>query len=141
MHGAYDLIIHSYGPEKHVASVHVEVPDYMTADEIDEMERRISTAVYAKHGVIMAGIGIYSMNTKDEEIRALKSRVISLTATHENVLQVHGFYLNKPTKTVSVDVILDFSTPDMQAEFETIQKELETVFPQYKFNLVMDLDA
>ena len=141
VHGAYDLIIHSYGPEKHVASVHVEVPDYMTADEIDEMERRISTAVYAKHGVIMAGIGIYSMNTKDEEIRALKSRVISLITTHENVLQVHGFYLNKETKTVSVDVILDFATPDMQAETEQIKKELSVVFPQYTFHIINDIDA
>ena len=141
VHGAYDLIIHSYGPEKHVASVHVEVPDYMTADEIDEMERRISAAVYAKHGVIMAGIGIYSMNTKDEEIRALKSRVISLITTHETVLQVHGFFLNKETKTVSVDVILDFSTPDMQAETEEIKKELSIVFPQYKFQIINDIDA
>ncbi len=141
VHGAYDLIIHSYGPEKHVASIHVEVPDYMTADEIDDMERRISNNVYAKHGVIMAGIGIYSMNTKDDEIRALKSRVISLIATHETVLQVHGFYLNKEKATVSVDIILDFETPDMQAETATIKKELETVFPQYKFNITMDLDA
>ena len=141
VHGAYDLIIHSYGPEKHVASVHVEIPDYMTADQIDEMERRISAAVYAKHGVIMAGIGIYSMNTKDEEIRSLKSRVISLITTHENVLQVHGFYLNKETKTVSVDIILDFATPDMQAETEEIRKELSAVFPQYNFQIINDIDA
>ena len=141
VHGAYDLIIHSYGPEKHVASIHVEVPDYMTADEIDEMERRISYDVYAKHGVIMAGIGIYSMNTKDEETRALKSRVIGLIAAHESVLQVHGFYLNKETNTVSVDIILDFATPDMQAETENIKKELAAAFPQYKFHVIMDLDA
>lgn len=141
VHGAYDLIIHSYGPEKHVASIHVEVPDYMTADEIDEMERRISANVYRKHGVIMAGIGIYSLNTQDDNLKTLKSRVISLIATHDSVLQVHGFYFNKETATVHVDVILDFATPDMQSEFETIKKELETVFPQYNFNLVMDLDA
>lgn len=141
VHGAYDLIIHSYGPEKHVASIHVEVPDYMTADEIDEMERRISYNVYAKHGVIMAGIGIYSMNTKDEETRALKSRVIALIASHENVLQVHGFYLHKDTNTVSVDIILDFATPDMQEETEAIKKELAAAFPQYTFQVIMDLDA
>lgn len=141
VHGVYDLIIHSYGPEKHIASAHVEVPDYMTADEIDEMERRISYNVYAKHGVIMAGIGIYSMNTKDDETRTLKSRVIGLISTHENVLQVHGFYLNKETAMVSVDIILDFETPDMQKETEQIKKELSTVFPQYKFNVILDIDA
>ena len=44
--GAYDLFIHNYGPEQQVASIHVEVPDTMTADEIDEMERRIAYEVY-----------------------------------------------------------------------------------------------
>ncbi|MBQ9485956.1 MAG: cation transporter [Clostridia bacterium] len=141
VHGAYDLIIHSYGPEKHLASVHVEVPDVMTADEIDQMERRIAAAVYDKHGVIMTGIGIYSLNTKDDEIKALRSRVISLIATHDSVLQVHGFYINKETSTVSVDVILDFETPDMQAETESIKKELATVFPKYNFHITMDVDA
>lgn len=139
--GAYDLILHSYGPEKHIASIHVEVEDNMTADEIDEMERRIAANVYTKHGVIMSGIGIYSMNTKDDENKKLRSGVFTLIAKHESVLQIHGFYFNKETKTVNVDVILDFETPDMQAEFDAIKKELSENFPQYTFNVVMDLDA
>lgn len=139
--GAYDLILHSYGPEKHIASIHVEVEDNMTADEIDEMERRIAANVYNKHGVIMSGIGIYSMNTKDDESKKLRSAVFTLIAKHESVLQIHGFYFNKETKTVNVDVILDFETPDMQAEFDAIKKELSENFPQYTFNVVMDLDA
>lgn len=141
VHGAYDLIIHSYGPEKLVASIHVEIPDYMTADEIDDMERRIAAKVYERHKVIMTGIGIYSFNTKNDEIKSLKSRVISLIATHDSVLQVHGFHLNQDTMTVNVDIILDFATPDMRAEIESIKNELSTVFPKYNFNIVMDLDA
>lgn len=141
VHGAYDLIIHSYGPEKYIASIHVEIPDFMTAGEIDEMERRISKNVYLKHGVMLTGIGVYSINTKDEEVKTLRSRVLGLIATHDSVLQIHGFNFNKETSTVSLDVILDFETPDMHAEFAAIQRELETVFPQYKFNLVMDIDA
>ena len=141
VHGAYDLIIHSYGPEKHIASIHVEIPDVMTADEIDEMERRIAHNVFIKHGVILTGIGVYALNTKDDLVKTLRSRVIGLITTHDSVLQVHGFNFNKETGTVSVDVILDFESPDMHKEFADIQKELETVFPQYKFNLVMDIDV
>ncbi|MBP5466419.1 MAG: cation transporter [Clostridia bacterium] len=141
VHGAYDLIIHSYGPEKHLASIHVEIPDVMTADEIDEMERRIAHNVYIKHNVILVGIGIYALNTKDDDVKNLRSRVIGLITTHDGVLQVHGFNLNKETATVSVDVILDFEIPDMQAEIDAIKKELETVFPQYTFRLTMDIDA
>ena len=141
VHGAYDLIIHSYGPEKHIASIHVEIPDVMTADEIDDMERRIAHNVYLKHGVILTGIGIYSLNTKDDSVKNLRSHVLGLITTHDSVLQVHGFNYNKDTETVSVDVILDFDLPDMQAEMDEIQKELKTNFPQYNFRLVMDIDA
>lgn len=139
--GAYDLIIHSYGPEKHIASIHVEVPDSMTADQIDKMERDISAAVYLKHGVIMAGIGIYSLNTSDDETQNIRSKVIELIAKHDYVLQIHGFHYDKEKKTVGVDVILDFETPDMQAEYEAIKKELASEFPDYTFNVIMDLDA
>ena len=139
--GAYDLIIHSYGPEKHIASIHVEVPDAMTADQIDKMERDISAAVYLKHGVIMAGIGIYSLNTSDDETQNIRSKVIELIAKHDYVLQIHGFHYDKEKKTVGVDVILDFETPDMQAEYEAIKKELASEFPDYTFNVIMDLDA
>ena len=141
VHGAYDLIIHSYGPEKHLASIHVEIPDVMTADEIDEMERRIAHNVYLKHNVILVGIGIYALNTKDDAVKSLRSRVIGLITTHDGVLQVHGFNFNKETATISIDVILDFDLPDMHAELAAIQKELETVFPQYTFRLTMDIDA
>ena len=139
--GAYDLIIHSYGPEKHIASIHVEVPDAMTADQIDKMERDISAAVYLKHGVIMAGIGIYSLNTSDDETQNIRSKVIELIAKHDYVLQIHGFHYDKEKKTVGVDVILDFETPDMQAEYEAIKKELASEFPDYTFNVIMDLDT
>ena len=113
----------------------------MTADEIDEMERRIAHNVYLKHNVILAGIGIYALNTKDDKIKQLRSRVIGLITTHDSVLQVHGFNFNKETDTVSIDIILDFEIPDMQAEMDGIKKELETVFPEYKFRLTMDIDA
>ncbi len=35
IHGAYDLVINDYGPEKKLASVHVELPDTMTVADLD----------------------------------------------------------------------------------------------------------
>lgn len=139
--GAYDLIIHSYGPEKHIASIHVEVADTLTADEIDRMERNIAAEVYAKHGVIMAGIGIYSLNTKDEETKRLRERVFALLEKRKSVLQIHGFHYDRERKFLNVDVILDFDTPDMQAEHDSIKEELKAEFPDLTVNVIMDLDA
>ena len=139
--GAYDLILHSYGPEKYYGSVHVEVPDTMTADEIDLMERRIAEKVYLAHGVIMTGIGIYSVNTKDDRVAAVRSDVTHRIAAHEGVLQIHGFYLDIERKSMNADVILDFALDDREGEFRRICEEIQAAYPDYKINLAMDIDV
>ena len=141
VNGAYDLILHEYGPEKHVGSVHVEIPDTMTADEIDLLERKLSADVYTAHGVILTGIGIYSMNTKDDEIKRLRSEVTHFVSSHEGVLQIHGFYVNKEAKTVNLDIILDFALPDREATYKEIVCGLQEKFPEWTFNTVMDIDV
>ena len=52
VYGAYDLILNDYGPDIYLGSIHIEVPDYMTAAEIDDLTRKISKDVYKKHSVI-----------------------------------------------------------------------------------------
>lgn len=141
VHGAYDLILHSYGPEKLIGSVHVEVQDTLTAEEIDDMERRIALNVYEKHGVLLTGIGIYSMNTTDDEVKEMRSAVTRAVMSREGVLQLHGFYYNKETKTVSLDVILDFELEDRDRTFAEIEKDLREKFPQTEFRLTMDIDV
>ena len=141
VHGAYDLILHAYGPEKYYGSVHVEVPDTMTADEIDLMERRIAQNVYLKHGVAMTGIGIYSMNTSDDEIKSMRTNVTRIATSHEGVLQVHGFYADTEKKTLNLDVILDFALDDRVGTFEQIKKEIQQAYPDYEIRLALDIDA
>ena len=139
--GAFDLILHSYGPESNIGSVHVEIPDTMSAEEIDLLERQLAGDVYVKHGVILTAIGIYTHNTQDDGIKALRSDVTRIVSAHDGVLQMHGFYANTETKTVHLDIILDFALKDRAAEFETIRRELEEAFPDWTFMLTMDIDA
>ena len=139
--GAYDLILHSYGPEKYFGSVHVEIPDTMTADEIDLMERRIAGRVYEKHGVILAGIGIYSVSTKNDRAAEVRSDVTHRIAAHDGVLQIHGFYYDEEKKIINADVILDFELSDREGEFRRICEEIREAYPDYTVNLVMDIDA
>ncbi len=141
VYGAYDLILHDYGPELLIGSVHIEIPDTMDAAEIDLLERQLGAEIYKKHGVLLAAIGIYSHNTKDDEIRELRSGVTRLVSAHEGVLQLHGFYANKEAKSVNLDIILDFSLPDREKAFAAIRAELEEAYPEWNFNLTMDIDA
>lgn len=138
--GAYDLILHSYGPEDLIGSVHVEVPDTLTADELDAMERRIVQRVFLAHGVVLTGISIYATNTKDPEIAAMRKHVTELVTAHPGVLQIHGFYVDKVNKLLQLDVILDFSLKDRQQTFETIRSEVAAAYPDFHLAMTMDID-
>ncbi len=135
--GAYDLILHSYGPENYIGSVHVEIPDTMSATEIDRMERRIAEKVYAGHGIILAGIGIYTSGGTDE----MRENIYSIIEHHEGVLQVHGYYADSEKKTVSVDIILDFELDDRNAVFTEITNELRAAYPGWTVLTTLDLDV
>ena len=138
--GAYDLILHSYGPERYIGSVHVEVPDTLTAEQIDLMERRIADRVYRKHGVALAGIGIYSHNTKSDEVREMRSDITRLVMSEKGVIQMHGFYVDLVSKTINFDVILDFELPDRFRTFCEIGDRIRSAYPDYELHMTMDSD-
>ena len=139
--GVYDLILHAYGPEQYYGSVHVEIPDTMTAEEIDRMERRIAENVFKKHRVVMTGIGIYSVNTSNDQVKEMRSKVTHMVNAHEGVLQVHGFYVDTEKKSMNLDVILDFALDDRMGTFNKIRDELQQAYPEYQLNMAMDVDV
>ena len=139
--GAYDLILHSYGPDRYVGSVHIEIPDTLTAEEIDSLQRRIAQNVFQKHGVLLGGIGIYSVNSKDDQIKKMRSNITHIIVQHEGVLQIHGFYVDLEKKSISFDVVLDYGVDDRQKLFAQIKNEVENAYPDYVLNMALDIDV
>lgn len=140
VNGAYDLLLHNYGPDTVLGSVHIEVPDTYTADRIDDLSRRIQYEVLKRHGVIIATVGIYSMNTKDDHAAQIKTEITELVMSHEYVIQMHGFYLDEGKKLMSFDIIVDFAAPDSAAIRSRILEELGERFPGYQLYITLDSD-
>ena len=138
--GVYDLILHAYGPDRNVGSVHVEIRDEMTATEIDKMERRISKNVYEKHKLPLTSISIYAMNTSTEETKAIRAKVNEIVMGFEGVLQTHGFRADPEERTITMDIILDFDVKDRKAVSEDIRAALQKAFPDYTLQLTLDID-
>ncbi|MBR3272870.1 MAG: cation transporter [Clostridia bacterium] len=141
VHGAYDLLLHSYGPDRLLGSVHIEVPDTMTVDRLDRLERDIAQKVYSEFGVILTGVSVYSMNTRDDAAARLQQDIRRTVMAHDHVLQMHGFYLDEATKTIRFDVIIDFAAPDRVGEYRRIVEALERQYPGYTFAVALDVDA
>ena len=140
VHGAYDLILHNYGPDYYIGSVHIEVPDTLTADRLDQLERAIAQKVYEEQGVMLTGIGVYARNTKDDEAARLHDAIRRAVMAHDYILQMHGFYLNEAEKTIQFDVVLDFEAPDANALYAEICAEVGALAPGYRLIITPDHD-
>ena len=138
--GAYDLILNNYGPDTWNGSIHIEVPDTCSADQLDQLIRSIQTAVYQKHHVILTAIGVYSVNTKDEEIIEIRKKVQQIVLSHRYVKQMHGFYLNRDYKSMRFDIVISFDAPDRRAVYTEAVSDVQKAFPDYTLQVAMDMD-
>ena len=137
--GAYDLILTNYGPGRNYGSVHIEVPDTMTAGELDKLTRRIQGKVFRETGIVLTGIGIYSHNTQDPESLRLQQAVTKTVMAHEGVLQIHGFYVDQEARELRCDVVFSFDV-DSRAVLTKIQEEVQAICPDYTVTIAPDLD-
>ena len=138
--GAYDLILHNYGPDIYNGSIHIELDDDCSLTRLDQISREIGAEVYKKHKVILTAIGIYSVNTHDEEVKKLKEEIRERVLAHEHAKQIHGFYYDKEKKAVRFDVVISFDAESRYRLFDEIRTELQEAYPEMDFSLNMDMD-
>ncbi|MBP3748237.1 MAG: cation transporter [Ruminobacter sp.] len=138
--GAYDLIMYNYGPDKDFASVHLEVPDTMTARDFDRLTRRLERKVYKETGVILAAVGLYSYNTGNDEATEILSGVRSRVMAHEWAVQLHGFYVDTEAKEMSFDVVMSFDVKPSEG-IQIIYKEIKEAYPEYDIQIAPDVDV
>lgn len=138
--GAYDLVLHNYGPDAYNGSVHIEVADTMTADELDHLIRNITEDVYQKNGVILTAIGVYSMNTRNPEAAAVQEQIRGIISGFPEILQMHGFYMNQAEKVIRFDIVVSFDAKDRSAVYQKVCEQVQESFPDYRLQITMDTD-
>ena len=134
----YDLALHSYGPNKVIWTAHIQVRDDMTAKEIHRLTREIIVDVYNKLWILMT-IWIYASNDS-WEYGKIKNELMNIIKKHDKILQVHGFYVDETTKTVSFDIIFDFDEEEPEKILKEIKKEMKKKYPDYDYAAIIDTD-
>ena len=138
--GAYDLTLFNYGPDKHYGSVHIELPDTMTVDEVDALTRKVQLKVFQNTGVILTGVGVYSYNTTNDEAGVIRNTIQKKIMSHEWALQMHGFYVDTINKTIRFDVVVSFDIDHREA-LSIMQEEVRELYPDYAIHIVPDVDV
>lgn len=137
--GAYDLFLYNYGPGRDYASVHIELPDTMTVNEVDILTRKVQLKVYKETGVILTGVGVYSYNTSDDEAAKIRNNIQEIVLSHEWALQMHGFFADTDKKTIRFDVVMSFDI-DHSEGCACIYEEIKKLYPEYTVTVLPDID-
>jgi cation diffusion facilitator family transporter len=137
VHGVFDIILHSYGPNVKIGSLHINVYDTMDAYAIHGLTRSISEQMFERHGIIMT-VGIYAIATGKNKRTELQSTIMQTLAKHQEIIQVHGFYYYEKEHRVSIDVVPDISVHDTAALSARLTEELKALVPQEEISIVID---
>ena len=138
--GAYDLIMFNYGPDKNLASVHLELPDTMSVREVDRLTRKLERKVYRETGIVLVAVGVYSYNTEDNEAGRIQKDVYERVMAHDCAVQVHGFYVDVEAKEMTFDVVLSFDMQPKEA-LAILYEEMQKAYPDYKISIAPDVDV
>ena len=140
VYGAYDLVLHNYGPDKYLGSLHIEVDDTMTADKIDALTRCITTKVFQDTGIFITAIGLYSRNSSNEKLMKLRNDITRLVVDHKHIKQIHGFYVDEENKRITFDVVVDFAEQNREGLIEHIKGDVKKELPEYEIIVALDSD-
>ena len=135
--GVFDIILHNYGPNVSIGSLHIGVPDTMNARQIHGLTRKISETMMANHGIIMT-VGVYANATGDDKYARLQKDVIQTLARQEHVIQIHGFFYDEAAGSISLDVVPDRSVTDDEAFISLLKEQLRAAVPGVPVSIIID---
>jgi divalent metal cation (Fe/Co/Zn/Cd) transporter len=139
--GAYDLILHDYGPNTIIGSIHIEVPDTMDVTELSRLERHITERVMERNGVVLTGISIYVKARMNTPTGLVMRQVRKIVMAHEDVIQMHGFSLDEERRELHFDIIIDYDVKNRAEQWQEITNQVRALFPDYHVDITLDADA
>ena len=131
--GAYDLILHNYGPDSAIGSIHIEVPATLTAEEVHTLTKKIQLAV-AEEFHIFVTVGIYAI---DEAHNPQREIINEIACSHTGVLGTHGIFINDEMKYISFDVLTDFKVNRAEL-LEDLEGHIGEMLPGYTCGINFD---
>ena len=94
--GTHDLIVHSYGPARTMATIHAEVPNDMKMDDAHEIIDQIERDVLRDLRIFLV-IHMDPVNVHDEEVCRMRDDIMKIVGEVEKKASIHDFRMVKGT--------------------------------------------
>lgn len=132
--GAYDLILHDYGPDTAIGSIHIEVPDTLPTPQIQKICRRVAALIYSEFKAVMT-VGIYVSNDTDPNVLAMREDIRKMAMALDGVQQMHGFFVDE--EEIAFDIVVSFDH-DSHAICHSLEEQITEKYPGKKVHITTD---
>lgn len=106
--GSHDLIVHNYGPNRSMASIHAEVPRDVDVEVSHEIVDRIEREAGRKLGIFLV-IHMDPIETRDARVQELREMAKDVISGLDSRLKLHDFRVVDGTKRINL--IFDLVVP------------------------------
>lgn len=111
--GAHDLIVHNYGPNRSMATIHAEVPNDVSIETSHEIIDRIERDAKKELNILLV-IHMDPVEMRDEEVLELRDKTSHIVHALDPELHFHDFRVLKENE--QKNLIFDLVVPDSYTE-------------------------
>ena len=111
--GTHDLIVHNYGPNRSMATIHAEVPNDINIDVSHEIIDKIERDVKKDLNILLV-IHMDPVEMRDEEVLSLRENTSRIVHALDPELNFHDFRVLKENE--QRNLIFDLVVPDSYSE-------------------------
>ena len=111
--GAHDLIVHNYGPNRSMATIHAEVPTDVSIEASHEIIDRIERDAKKELNILLV-IHMDPVEMRDEEVLELRDKTSHIVHALDPELHFHDFRVLKENE--QKNLIFDLVVPDSYTE-------------------------
>ena len=111
--GAHDLIVHNYGPNRSMATIHAEVPNDVSIEASHEIIDRIERDAKKELNILLV-IHMDPVEMRDEEVLELRDKTSHIVHALDPELHFHDFRVLKENE--QKNLLFDLVVPDSYTE-------------------------
>lgn len=133
--GVHNFNIHTYGNNKKIATVDVEVFENMSVNTAHSLMSMIEKEVFEKYEIVLiTHIEPFRKNLTEDEIK-LKEILEKLKTQKNFIKSIHDFEINNKNNFVSIQFVLDGKKLKKDFIEKNFKNEIEKIIKQYNKNL------
>ena len=139
--GTHDLIIHNYGPNQSMASIHAEVPNDVNIENAHELIDRIERDAVEELGILLV-IHMDPIEMKDEQVMDLRKQVDTALRELDEACSIHDFRVVNGVGQINLifDMVVPFGYGEEQQEQlrQRLMERLQELDRRYQCVITME---